>query len=49
LIQALADGAARAVEETRLVAAPTIENWRRARRDTTSCEIGHIDLFARPL
>lgn len=49
LIQALADGAARAVEETGLVAAPMIENWRLARRKTAGCEIGHVDLFARPL
>jgi len=48
LIQALADGAARAVAETGLVAAPPIEKWRLARRKAAGCEIGHLDLFAHP-
>jgi hypothetical protein len=48
LIRALADGAARAVEEAKLLAAPTIENWRWARRQAEVCEIGHVDVFARP-
>ncbi|WP_330082977.1 SAM-dependent methyltransferase [Methylocystis iwaonis] len=47
LIAALADGAARAIEETGCVAAEIVEDWRRARRQAISCEIGHIDLFAR--
>jgi SAM-dependent methyltransferase len=46
LIQALAEGAAAAVAETRLVDATRIEDWRRARRAATRVEIGHVDLFA---
>ncbi len=49
LIEALADGAARAVGETGLVAPTAIEGWRRSRRAATACEIGHIDLFAAPV
>jgi len=49
LTQALADGSARAVEETTLVDASTIECWRQARRKTTGCVIGHVDLFAHPI
>lgn len=47
LIAALADGAARAIEETGCVVAEIVEDWRCARRRAVSCEIGHIDLFAR--
>ena len=49
LIAALADGAAAAVAETALVPTTTTEDWRRARRDATRVEIGHVDLFASPL
>jgi hypothetical protein len=48
LIEALADGAAKAVGETGLVRAEAIESWRQARRSASSCLIGHIDLFAQP-
>ncbi|WP_159730698.1 SAM-dependent methyltransferase [Methylosinus sp. Ce-a6] len=48
LIEALADGSAAAVAETGEVSARTIERWRRARRAAAGCEIGHLDLFARP-
>jgi hypothetical protein len=48
LTEALADGAAKAVGETGLVCADTIESWRLARRGASTCLIGHIDLFAQP-
>ena len=48
LIEALADGSAAAVAETGEVSARTIEHWRRARRAAVGCEIGHLDLLARP-
>ncbi len=49
LIGALADGAARAVQETGLVAAERIDDWRRARRAARACVIGHVDIFATPM
>jgi hypothetical protein len=49
LIQALADGSARAVEETTFVGPSTIECWRQSRRKATGCIIGHVDLFAHPV
>ncbi len=48
LIRELADGSATAVLETALVPADVVEAWRAARRAATACEIGHVDLFARP-
>lgn len=49
LVAALADGSAQAVGETELLADSAIENWRRARVVAENCEIGHVDLFARPM
>jgi hypothetical protein len=49
LIQTLADGIAAAVGETGLVSQANIKDWRKARVDTTHCEIGHVDLFALPI
>ncbi len=48
LITALAEGAAGAVSETGLVAASDVTSWLEARRAAQGCEIGHMDLFARP-
>ena len=48
LIRELADGSATAVLETALVPADVVEAWRAARRAATACEIGHVDLLARP-
>ncbi len=48
LIAALADGAAAAVAETRLVAPDDVEAWRASRRAAEACVIGHSDLFALP-
>jgi hypothetical protein len=48
LIRELADGSATAVLETALVPAELVESWRASRRGATACEIGHVDLFARP-
>jgi len=49
LIGALAEGSAAAVAETGEVSAQKIEDWRRARRAATGCEIGHWDVLARPI
>lgn len=48
LMAALADGAAAAISETGLLPPAAIDQWRRARRTAAQCEIGHLDLFARP-
>jgi SAM-dependent methyltransferase len=48
LIEALADGAAKAVAETETLEVEDVERWRLARRRATACDIGHVDLFARP-
>lgn len=48
LIAELAKGSAAAVRETDMVAAEAIDAWLSARRTAASCEIGHVDLFARP-
>ena len=48
LIAALAEGAAGAVSETGLVAASDVTSWLEARRAAQGCEIGHMELFARP-
>jgi hypothetical protein len=49
LIQSLADGIEQAVGETDLVPEETLAAWREAHRHPVQCEIGHVDLFARPL
>ncbi|GEO14982.1 SAM-dependent methyltransferase [Microvirga aerophila] len=49
LIQALADGIEQAVGETGLVPADILTAWREAHKHPVRCEIGHVDLFARPL
>ncbi len=48
LIDALLDGIADAVAETGRIDRGDLVAWRAARRATTSCEIGHLDLFATP-
>lgn len=48
LIATLADGVAGACAETGLVDPGTIREWRAA-REKAEVEIGHVDLFARPL
>ena len=48
LLRQLAQGAASAVAETGLVSASDVAAWRAARVQATSCNIGHIDLFALP-
>ncbi|MDH7796657.1 MULTISPECIES: class I SAM-dependent methyltransferase [unclassified Beijerinckia] len=48
LIGELAVGSAAAVRETGHVAPDRIEAWLAARRGASACQIGHIDLFARP-
>jgi hypothetical protein len=48
LLRQLAQGAAHAVSETRLVPAEDVAAWRKARESATACEIGHMDLFAVP-
>jgi hypothetical protein len=49
LIQSLADGIEQAVGETALVPEETLAAWREAHCHPVRCEIGHVDLFARPL
>jgi hypothetical protein len=46
LVDRLVSGIAAAVAETERLAPDTIDAWRRARFQFTSCEIGHIDVFA---
>lgn len=48
LIAALADGAAAAVAETKLVPSADCVAWRQARVAASACMIGHVDLFAQP-
>jgi SAM-dependent methyltransferase len=48
LIQALAEGAAQAASETGRLSEASLADWRASRRAATGCEIGHLDLFARP-
>ena len=48
LMNALSDGFAGAVAETRMVPADIVESWRVARRDAVSCEVGHYDLLGLP-
>lgn len=48
LMNALSDGFANAVAETRMVPADLLESWRAARRDAVSCEVGHYDLLGFP-
>ncbi len=47
LIAALAEGAAAAVAETKLVPSADCAAWRQARMAARACTIGHVDLFAR--
>lgn len=49
LIAALAEGSAQAVRETGRVAETDIASWLAARRAASGCEIGHVDLLARPV
>ena len=48
LIGELARGAANAVAETGRLAASDLDSWRAARIAAQACEIGHVDLYARP-
>ena len=48
LRNALSDGFAGAVAETRMVPADIVESWRVARRGAVSCEVGHYDLLGLP-
>ena len=48
LIAALAEGSAAAVAETGRVDAALVQDWRETQRRARRCEIGHVDLFARP-
>jgi hypothetical protein len=46
LIEQLALGTASAVRATGMLANTAIDQWEYARRQASTCEIGHIDLFA---
>ena len=48
LIQALAHGSAKAVQETALVSNETIQSWLNRRLKATQCVIGHSDLWSAP-
>ena len=48
LIEQLALGSASAVREMGVLKNSAIDQWERARRQASHCEIGHIDLFAYP-
>jgi hypothetical protein len=48
LMNALSDGFANAVAETRMVPEDVVASWRAARRDAVSCEVGHYDLLGLP-
>jgi hypothetical protein len=48
LLRQLAQGAAQAVTETGRVGHEDLAAWRVARESATACEIGHMDLFAKP-
>jgi hypothetical protein len=48
LIEQLALGTASAVREIGMLASSAIDQWEHARRQASTCEIGHIDLFAYP-
>ncbi len=48
LIRSLAGSIAQAVTQTALAPAENIEAWRQARQEASGCDIGHVDLFARP-
>jgi len=48
LLRQLAQGAAQAVTETGRVPSEDLAAWRVARESATACEIGHMDLFAKP-
>jgi hypothetical protein len=48
LIEQLALGSASAVREMDVLENSAIDQWERARRQASHCEIGHIDLFAYP-
>ena len=49
LIQALANGIAQAAAETGRIPQEILAAWCEAHRHPVRCEIGHVDLFARPL
>lgn len=46
LMGELAQGAANAVRETKLVSSQDVDAWLGARRNAATCEIGHMDIFA---
>ncbi len=48
LIEQLALGTASAVREMGVLESNAIDQWEQARRQASTCEIGHIDLFAHP-
>jgi hypothetical protein len=48
LIEQLATGSAGAVRDTGLVSQEAVEAWQQSRRQASTCEIGHTDLYARP-
>jgi hypothetical protein len=48
LIEQIAMGTASAVREMGTLENSAIDQWERARRQASHCEIGHIDLFAYP-
>jgi len=48
LIEQLATGSAGAVRDTGLVAQEVVDAWQQSRRQASTCEIGHADLYARP-
>ena len=48
LIEQLAIGSAGAVLETKQVSAEDVSAWKQSRSVAQTCEIGHIDLYARP-
>lgn len=49
LLQALAEGSAGAALETGHLDRASVAEWLAARRDSESCMIGHLDLWARPV
>lgn len=48
LMQALATGTAAAVAQTNQISTATLNDWKSARMQAHSCEIGHWDFFASP-
>lgn len=48
LIEELADGSAGAAAETGLIPVSQVEDWLKARMQAQTCEVGHLDIFAKP-